>query len=154
MKVANIIIAHKNSAQCLRLINQYDGMQFHNFIHIDRKCRLEDWQRVVQHPNVTLLKRRRRMVYTGYGFVGATLDALRAIKKTQDRYFYFNLLSGMDFPLRPTKDFYDFLKITYETDPREFFEILDLTRWPGARRYQQYHLINLTIRGRYFTERI
>ncbi len=153
MKVANIIIAHKNPAQVLQLINQYDEKLFHNFVHVDSKCRMEDWQDVVMHPGVTMAKRRWKMVYAGFGFVGATLDALREIKKSQEHFFYINLISGQDFPLQPTQRFYDFLRHTYETQPKEFFEILDLSVWPGAHRYQQFHLIEWTARGRYFIER-
>src|SRR5690606_26782696 len=37
---------------------------------------------------------------------------------------------------------------------REYFEILDLSVWPGGHRFERYHLIEWTIKGRYFTERI
>lgn len=154
MKVANIIIAHKNPHQLLRLINQYNGELFHNFVHIDGRCDLEPFKKVVKHPTVTLLTKRKKLVWAGYGFVAVTLDALHLIKASKQKFFYVNLISGMDFPIKPTVDFYNFLKSSYENDPREFFEILDLSVWPGAHRYERFHLTDWTIKGRYFTERL
>ena len=154
MKVANIIIAHKNPDQLLRLINQYNGELFHNFIHIDGRCKIKDYKYIVDHPNVSLVSKREKLVWAGYGFTSVTLRALYQIKEQKEKYFYVNLMSGMDFPIRPTTEFYYFLKTSYDTDQKEFFEILDLSVWPGAHRYKRYHLNNWTIKGRYFTERI
>jgi hypothetical protein len=154
MKIANIIIAHKNPGQLLRLINQYNGDLFHNFVHIDARCDLKPFEKVLKHPAVTVLSKRKKLVWAGYGFVAVTLDALHLIKNSSQKFFYINLISGMDFPIKPTVEFYDFLKSSYEHDPREYFEILDLSVWPGAHRYEKFHLTDWTIRGRYLTERI
>lgn len=154
MKVANVIIAHKNPDQLFRLVSQFSGQHFHNFIHIDRRCDLNLFAKTIQHPAVTILPVRRKLVWAGYGFVAVTLDALNLIRACKEKFFYINLISGMDFPIRPTAEFYNFLRSSYENDPREFFEILDLSVWPGAHRYQRFHLTDWTIKGRYFTERI
>ncbi len=154
MKVANVIIAHKNPDQLLRLINQFDGSQFHHFVHIDKRCKMREFSAVGAHPDVTLLPVRRKMVYAGYGFVRATLDALNLIKRNEEKFFYVNVMSGMDFPSRPTGAFYEFLKMSYLSGPKEFFEILDISVWPGAHRFERFHLTDWTIKGRYFLERM
>lgn len=153
MKVANIIVAHKNPNQLKRFVCQYNEEQFHHFIHVDGRCRAGDFAEVAKLPGVTMLPRRRKLVWAGYGFVQVTLDALYAIRKRPEKYFYVNLMSGMDFPIKPTHDFYEYLLASYP-DRKEFFEILDLGVWPGAHRYERYHLTGWTIKGRYFTERI
>jgi len=154
MKIANIIIAHKNPDQLAMLVDQYNPELFHHFVHIDVRCNLKEYTKVTSNPAVTLITDRQKLVYAGYGFVHVTLDALHRIRKSNEHFFYVNLMSGMDFPIRPTAEFYNFLKATYETEPKEFFEILDLSVWPGAHRYERFHLIDWTIRGRYFIERI
>lgn len=153
MKVANIIVAHKNPNQLLRLINQYDSELFHNFVHIDGRCNFSEFRQIAEHPAVTMLSKRRKLVWAGYGFVQVTLDALYTIKKRPEKFFYISLISGMDFPIRPTQEFYQFLLASY-AERKEFFEILDLSVWPGAHRFERYHLAEWTIKGRYFTERM
>jgi hypothetical protein len=155
MKVANIFIAHKNAGQLWRLVRQYDPELFHNFVHIDRKSDLGAFKPILEMPSVTLVNNRWNVVWAGFGTVGATIDALRQIKKRPEKFFYYNLMSGLDFPIRPTRKFFDFLKTTYQSGPKEFFEILSLDDWPGSyRRFEQYHLIEWTLRGRYFAERL
>jgi len=155
MKVANIIIAHKNADQLYRLINQFDQKLYHNFIHIDRRCNIKEYERVIGHPAVTPIVNRRKLVWAGYGFVAVTLEALDIIRSAKnEKYFYTNLISGMDFPIKPTIDLYDFLLKNFENERAEFFEILDLSIWPGLHRYERLHLIEMTIKGRYFAERI
>jgi len=81
MKVANIIIAHKNPNQLLRLINQYDGELFHNFVHIDSKMRFKGISRSGVNPMSVLLPKRKKVVWAGFGTVGVTVDAFQHIKK-------------------------------------------------------------------------
>lgn len=152
MKIANIIIAHRNPHQLLRLINQFDSKQFHNFVHIDGRCNIKDYKAVVDHPNVTMIMPREKLVWAGYGFVKVALVALRMIR-ADGNYFYSNLISGMDFPVRPTSELYHYLLDQHKKGPIEFFEILDLSAWPGAHRYQRFHFTDGTFKGRYFAER-
>lgn len=154
MKVANIIIAHKNPHQVERLARQFPADLFHNFIHIDRRSTLASYKKLLNLPNTTVLADRKKLVWAGYGFVDVTLDAIRLAKKSGQRFFYYNLISGMDFPIKPTTEFYHYLRSAYSTNQREFFEILDLCVWPGAHRYKRYHLCDWNIKGRYFLERI
>lgn len=153
MKIANIIVAHKNPGQLLRLINQFDGGHFHNFVHIDAKLDISKYTDVVNHPNVTMLP-RISVVWAGFTFVKVVIDALKQITKGKDRYQYFNVMSGMDFPVRPTREFHDFLEDSYKQGPKEFFEICDLSEWPAKHRYERFHLSDWTIKGRYFAERV
>jgi hypothetical protein len=152
MRVANIIIAHRNPHQLLRLINQFDADLFHNFVHIDGRCDIREYKDVVEHPNVTMLLPREKLVWAGYGFVKVALVALKLIR-ADGNYFYSNLISGMDFPVRPTSEFYNFLLDHHKKGPVEFFEILDLSVWPGRHRFERFHFTDGTFKGRYFAER-
>jgi len=154
MRVANIIIAHKNPDQLVDLIKQFPDDQFHNWVHIDTRSQIKDFKELTTLKNVTLLP-RMRVVWAGYSFVKVTVEALRLIRKSRENFSYFNLMSGMDFPIRPTSEFYQFLSKSFNSDKQEYFQIAQLDEnWPAHHRYQQYHLSDWTIKGRYFTERI
>ena len=153
MRIANIIVAHKNPDQLLRLVNQFDKESFHNFVHIDAKLDINKYTDVVNHPNVTMLP-RISVVWAGFTFVKVVIDALTQITQSKDEFQYFNVKSGMDFPVRPTHEFYNFLEESYKQGPKEFFEICDLSEWPAKHRYERYHLSDWTIKGRYFAERV
>lgn len=154
-KIANIIIVHKNPKQVLRLVKQFPEPLYHNFIHVDGRCSLDDYKELNTLSNCTLLPKRRKLVWAGNGFLLVTLDAIRHIlaQVTNTHFIYFNVMSGMDFPIKPTTDLYNHLVSAYDTSACEFFEIVDMKTWGAQHRYQLYHLPDLTIRGRYFTER-
>jgi hypothetical protein len=153
MKVANIIVAHTNPNQLLRLVSQFDSRYFHNFVHVDAKADINQYKSVVGHPSVTMLP-RTSVVWAGYSFTKVVINALKIITASKDHYSYISLLSGMDFPIRPTTELHDYLENAYKQGPKEFFDIVDLSNWPGKHRYERYHLSEWTIKGRYFTERI
>ncbi len=154
MRIANIIIAHKNPDQLLDLINQFPSEQFHNWLHIDSRSNLSDFKHLLKLKNITLLP-RRRVVWAGFSFIRVTVEAFHEIKKGNEKFSYFNLMSGMDFPIQPTQDLFKFLNTSYHSDKQEFFHIANLDEnWPADFRYERYHLNDWTIKGRYFTERM
>jgi Core-2/I-Branching enzyme len=153
MRIANIIVAHKNPNQLLRLINQYPASHFHNYVHVDAKLNIADYAAIANHPNVTMLP-RISVVWAGFTFVKVVIDALKQVTNGKDQYQYFSVMSGMDFPVRPANEFVAFLEDAYTQGPKEFFEICDLSEWPAKHRYERYHLSDWTMKGRYFTERI
>jgi hypothetical protein len=154
MRVANVIIAHKNPQQLRDLIDQFSAKYYHNWLHIDSRSNLNDFKELLKLKNVTLLP-RRRVVWAGFSFIRVTVEAMQIIKNGNERFQYFNLMSGMDFPVKPTEEFYNHLSNAYHTDKSEFFHIAELDEnWPAQHRYERYHLNDWTIKGRYFTERI
>jgi len=150
MKVANIIVVHKNPAQLARMLKHFNGEQFHHFIHIDKRVDIRDYEAVTSLPSVTLLK-RIKVNWSGYGFVNVVLDGFRHIASRPGEFMYVNIMSGQDYPLRSPERFYEYL---LTSGKREFFQVAHVDReWPIARhRYQRYHLIEWNIRGRYRLE--
>ncbi len=150
MKVANIIVVHKNPAQLARMLGHFNGEQFHHFIHIDKRVDIQDYKAITALPSVTLLK-RIKVNWSGYGFVNVVLDGFRQITSRPGEFMYVNIMSGQDYPLRSPERFYEYL---LTSGKREFFEVAHVDReWPIARhRYQRYHLIEWNIRGRYRLE--
>jgi hypothetical protein len=153
MKIANIIIAHKNPGQLLKLVNQFSAGHFHNFVHLDARADITQFNDIVSHPAVTMLP-RVKVNWAANSFLGVIIDSVKQVLSSNGGYSYINLMSGMDFPIRSTEEFHDFLEEAYKKGPIEFFDILDLDQWPGAHRYERIHFNEWTIKGRYFVERI
>ncbi len=150
-KVANLIVAHKNPAQLVRLVNRFDPGLFHNFIHIDGRQSLAAYSELAALPQVTLLEPRRKLNWAGYGFVQITLEGMATILVHNDHFGYISVMSGQDYPIRPTTALYEHL---YESGGAEFFDVIAVDPdWPVAlHRYEGYHFIEWNIRGRYRLE--
>ncbi|MBL7877425.1 MAG: hypothetical protein JNL53_17300 [Cyclobacteriaceae bacterium] len=154
MRVANIIIAHKNPKQLKELLDQFSPEYYHTWLHIDSRSNLNDFKELLNLTHVTILP-RRRVVWAGFSFIRVTVEAMQIIKKENERFAYFNLMSGLDFPVKPTTEFHSHLMKAYHSNQSEFFHITELDEnWPANHRYERYHLNDWTIKGRYFTERI
>lgn len=154
MRIANLILAHKNPNQLLKLINQYPIDLFRNWVHIDANTYdRKAFSKIASHPNVTLL-RSRKIVWAGYSLVKVTLDGLYEIQSQNENFTYINLMSGLDLPTQPAESFYNFLDKDFRSKKSEFFEIRGLDGWNAKHRFERYHLSDWTIKGRYFIERI
>lgn len=153
MRIANLILAHKNPEQLLALINQYPPDLFHNWIHIDAQSDLKEFKKIINHPNVSII-RPRKVVWAGYSLVWVTIEGLNDIIKSKEKFIYINLMSGLDLPIKSTVSFHKFLSNSYVSTNAEFFHILELDNWDAKHRYEQYHLSDWTIRGRYTVEKL
>jgi hypothetical protein len=155
MKVANVIIAHTNPEQLFTFVSQYPTELFHSWIHLDKRCNIDDYEALTNLPGVTILQRRKKIVWAGNSFVKMTVQMFREIAKANEKYFYYNLMSGMDFPIQPPRRFYQFLLASYKNQCSEFFQISELDEsWPAKTRYEFLHFSDWTMRGRNFAERI
>jgi hypothetical protein len=150
-KVANLIVAHKNPAQLVRLVNRFDARLFHNFIHIDGRQSLAAYAELRALPHVTLLEPRRKLNWAGYGFVQVTLEGMATILKHDDHFGYISVMSGQDYPIRASESLYEHV---YGSGGMEFFDVIAVDPdWPVAlHRYEGYHFIEWSIRGRYRLE--
>lgn len=113
MKIAYIILAHKNPTQIARLVNRLCDQPCEIFLHIDRNASPQDYSRCITQfqalANVHLLPRFASH-WGSYRLVQATLAGIQAcLRGAQDCEYAF-LLSGQDYPVRPLAEFYQFLQ--------------------------------------------
>ncbi len=152
MKVANIIVAHKGPTQLERLVKTFPQGHYHCFVHLDGRCRESDFSGVLECPHVTSLPRRRRLVYTGFGFVAVVLDAMRFVLASGQDFRYISVMSGQDYPIKSMRLLVERLSSTY---PAEYFQVADMAAWPeGVSRYRRFYLNDWSIRGRVKLERL
>lgn len=107
MKIAYIVLAHKNIPQLHALLRAIQGEQAYIFLHLDRLAgpELLDETRTTLRdiPNLTFL-RRFASNWGGFGLVEATLAGIRAVL-AEDGIDYAVLLSGQDYPIKPAAAF-------------------------------------------------
>lgn len=113
MKVAYIILAHKNPAQIARLVRRLCEQPCEVFLHIDRDASPQVYSGCLTElkpfANVHFLPRFASH-WGSFRLVRATLAGIRAIAQNAPDCDYAVLLSGQDYPARPLETFYEFLQ--------------------------------------------
>jgi len=155
MRVAHIILTHKNPAQLVRLIKSMQHPQFDFYVHADAKVALETWKVNENFPDVTFIKKRVECNWGGFTIVQAIFNAISEVLASGKTYDFINLLSGQDYPINSPENIYNFLL----QHPGKNFIAYDeshQTDWwrTAADRYEKYHFTDLNFRGRFFAERI
>jgi hypothetical protein len=150
MKIAFLILAHKNPLQLKRLIRALDHEAFDFYIHLDAKVNIQPFREVLQAPNIFFVCKRVNVQWAAYSLVQAQLNGIEEIVET-GRYRYLNVLSAQDFPLRSAEDIYRFFS---EHDGTEFITTIsyspDNEWWQIALpRVQKFHFQNWRFKGKY-----
>lgn len=146
MKIAHLILAHKNPSQIERLLEALAHPNFHFYLHIDQKTDIAPFLFLTKRKDTTFIKNRTKVYWAGFGTIQATLNGFEEIAKTD--YDYVNVISGQDFPIKSAQYIYDYI------DSRkgvEFMtcESIDDTWKDAAHRVKKYHLINWRIPGKF-----
>jgi hypothetical protein len=151
MKIAHLILAHKNPKQLERLLNALAHPAFDFYIHIDKKTDAGPFIYLTNKKNVYLVKNRTKIYWAGYGTIQATLNGFREI--IPKGYDYINVISAQDFPLKPADYIYRYI---HDRQGKEFItcESIDDEWQEAAPRVKNYHLINWQIPGRHRLEKL
>lgn len=155
MRIAHLIIAHKNPLQLERLLKKMQHPNFDFYIHLDKKIDMADFKYLEEIDRVKFIKNRVVCNWGGYSTLQAMLNSLREVLNNEIDYTFYNLLSGQDYPIKSNEEIYDFLLgnkdksfIYYETDS-------DSEWWKHAvQRFQRYHLTDFNFYGKSFIERM
>lgn len=109
MRVANIIIAHKNPLQLERLIRKMQHENFDFYIHIDKKIDIESFLFLKEIKGVFFIKNRVVCNWGGHSTLKAMLNSLKETQANETQYGFYNLLSAQDYPIKKNQEFYEFL---------------------------------------------
>jgi hypothetical protein len=109
MKIAYLIVAHNNPLLLKRAIHRLSSKDAGFFLHIDRKASIQEF-RAIRGTNVHFCEPRLAIHWGEFAMVEATLRMMRAALGHADRYDYFFLLSGSDYPLRSPQYIQRFLE--------------------------------------------
>lgn len=149
MRIAHLILTHKNPRQLERLIRVLDHPAFDFYIHVDKKVDQAPFAFLAQKKNVFFINDRVRIYWAGYGTIQATLNGFEQI--LPGKYDYINVTSGQDFPLRSADHIYQYI---VQRQGLEFITCQSIEdEWQDAApRVRQYHLINWRIPGKHRLE--
>jgi hypothetical protein len=151
MKIAHLILAHKNPKQVERLLNALQHPNFDFYIHLDKKTDRSLFAHLYDCEKIYEIKKRASVYWAGWGTIQATLNGFDEIDLT--RYDYINVISGQDFPLKSAETIYQYF---LERAGKEFItcESIDKEWKEAASRVRNYHLINWRIPGKFKLEKL
>ncbi|MES2888236.1 MAG: beta-1,6-N-acetylglucosaminyltransferase [Pseudomonadota bacterium] len=102
MRIAHLILAHKDLDQLARLVDvlRHPGHCF--FIHLDARapCFAQAVAHFAKAADVTLVTPRVRCRWGHFSLVEATLQGLRTVMAQATPFDHVNLISGQDYPLK------------------------------------------------------
>lgn len=127
MKQAILITAYKDLDFIEEIIDYFDS-DFDFFIHIDKKCK-EDQCMLSKHPNVCVFSSFK----IEWGSVNHLKSILLLLKNAhqKDRYSYYHLITGSDYPIQSLEQFKHFF---FEGKNKNYIEYhqLPYQYWVGG----------------------
>jgi hypothetical protein len=151
MRLAHLIIAHKEPAQVERLVKRLSHPDCDIFIHVDKKTDQTDFAYLARQESVRFISDRQSIRWAGYSFTKAILVGMKEVLAA-GRYDFINLLSGQDYPLQPMDTLVNFLEhkpgfnfMTYEADGSPWWQ-------ENRNRVEQYHSTDFQFKGQYLVQ--
>lgn len=149
MKMAHLIMVHKNPSQVKRLIDTLAHEDFDFYIHLDKKADMDEYAHLAAIPRVKFIEKRHWVRWASYRFTEAILQGVREILATDEQYDFINLLSGQDYPIKPVESIYNFFArhigcsfLSFEREGSSW--------WSHAiTRVEQYHTTYFNFKGQY-----
>ena len=144
---AFLIIAHNQFYILEKLIELLDFELNDIFIHIDKKVKNFDfayYKSLVKKSRVFYVE-RVDVRWGDISVIKAELNLFRTASKysNERNYSFFHLISGVDLPLKPISEIYDF----YEKENKDFIGYLPIES-ASKRRYQNYHIFTKYIKNK------
>lgn len=148
MRIAHLIMAHKNPAQVERLLAALAHEDADCYLHLDQKTDQHLFAYLTERPNIYFTSRRFLVYWGSHRFTQAIVECTRDILATGN-YDFINLLSGQDYPLQPATAIHHLLA---QHLGKSFlsFEPQGSTWWQHAiTRIERYHTTYFQFRGQY-----
>jgi Core-2/I-Branching enzyme len=131
MRLAYIVLAHRAPKQVALLLSALRSSSARLYLHVDRRMPLKPFTRAVSaigvHDAVVLPRHASR--WGGIEVVDATLDGFS--RGLADGCEYFVLISGQDFPLRPSDEIVAYLA---SSQARSYLQY-----WPVEASVHRFH---------------
>src|ERR1044072_531348 len=145
MRIAHLILAHKNPKQLQKLLDALKHPAFDFYIHIDKKTDAAPFQYLIDNKSTFLVQKRTKIYWADFGTIQATINGFEEILPKKI-YNYINVISAQDFPIKPANEIYNYIN---QRNGTEFITCESLDTWKVEPRIKKYHLINWRIPGRY-----
>lgn len=137
MRIAYLVLAHKNAEQVKRLVSLLNGDVY---VHIDSKCDLKKFY--ISDPKINYINQRINIKWGGFTMVNATLKLIKTARKNWNYDFYV-LLSGDDYPISSLNQLKSFLINNRKYSFIEYDKFED--KWQDLKgRYENYKIFENT----------
>jgi hypothetical protein len=124
MKIAYLMLVHKNPQLLERAIGALSSKGCAFFIHIDRKSDIRKFSGI-GGGNIFLSEPRRPVYWAEFSNVEAEIQLIRQALDSSGNYDYLVFMQGSDYPLRSGKYIQSFL------DKNRGWEFMSLVRMPA-----------------------
>ena len=148
MRIACIIMAHRDPRQIERYIKKFNVDSFDFYIHLDKKIDKTAFEYLGKMDRVFFVEHRIKVRWASYSFVNAVLTSFKYILASGKKYDYISVMSGQDYPIKPVKTMVDWLE---KNKGKNFICFEERDEWwnHAIGRIHQYHFTNFGFRGRY-----
>ncbi|WP_461451420.1 beta-1,6-N-acetylglucosaminyltransferase [Mucilaginibacter sp.] len=154
MRIAYLILAHKEPELLKRLVSKLSNADADIYIQLDNKSNINEFRQIGNVENTYFINKRIDTVWGNYSIIESTLIGFKQILKASRDYTHINLLSGQDYPLKPIKEIQDFL---FDNQDKTFMRLLSIddNEWlQGNERIAKYSFGDFRLPGKYSLQRI
>lgn len=148
MRLVYLILAHRRPELVEGLVetlSSHDSVGI--YLHVDPRTDLEPFISTASGKQIQIVRPRFRANWGSYGLVRATLSGLRFIVEREREPFFFLLLSGQDFPIKPVAAIERFFTETGSSAHMEYGR-MGTPEGKETNRYARYFLHNqFKVRG-------
>lgn len=140
-KHAYLIMAHNELYILERLLKLIDDNKNDIYLHIDKKVKnfnYEYFKKIVKKSNLYFVN-SMDVRWGTFSQITCELELLK--EATKNKYSYYHLLSGVDLPLKPQNEIYDFF------EKRQGYEFIAMTDTDCKERIKYYHNFVKNIRN-------
>lgn len=109
MKIAYLVLAHKNPALIQKQIDFLSSEDSAFFIHIDAKSKIDEFLSC-NGKNVFFSTKRIAVYWAEYSMIDAIVILIQLALSAPQNYDYLVLLSGSDYPLRSQEYIYNYFE--------------------------------------------
>jgi hypothetical protein len=153
MRIANIILTHKNPSQLEKMIVALRHVDFDFYIHVDKKVNIRDFEFLQEMSQVYFIKDRTVCNWGGFSLVEAIIKSIEQIDQTEIAYDFVNLMSAQDYPIQPVAKIREFFNANRGYSFLSFDESRDSSWWQNAeKRYANFHFTDMNFRGKYVVQ--
>lgn len=154
MRIAHILMVHKNPKQVLRLVERLKHPAFDIYIHVDKKVDISEYQFLEKIPRVKFIKLRITCNWGGWSFTQAILQSLKEVVSYNQNYDFVNLLSGQDYPVYSSSVIYEYFLPRIGTNFLHLEEKDSIWFAEALSRFEKFHLTDAKFKGKYFIQKI
>lgn len=105
---AYLIMAHHRLDLLQELVSSLDHVSNDIFIHVDKKCK-EQRSIETKYSKIVFVK-RKDVRWGGFSQIKCELDLLNTAVKSNQKYAYYHLLTGVSYPIKPQDYILDFFE--------------------------------------------